>query len=218
MCCSITSSISDISFSVQYCNVHKNIANGYRIMSLDSPGLNTNITFSNIIDNEQNGTSPGIESGIVYCVGNIKIASCCVMNNIEGSGKLFAIAGSSSISLIDCTIRVDKLTDKTGAGQIDGLTQDWTTENIFVIDIEYTQNDIGCYKEPIDLGANYERLTFDFSDEDDNSMLVGCETDNLDIDMKTILKSSSSGSSNSNVSLLLVHSRSLSRALYTRLR
>ena len=55
--CTITSSTADVACSMQYCNVHKNIANSYRVIQFYCPSLNTNIMLSNIIDNEQKGTS-----------------------------------------------------------------------------------------------------------------------------------------------------------------
>ena len=64
--------------TLQYCNVHNNTANNFRVIQFDCPDLKTNITFSNIIKNKQLKQGDTSGNGIINnYVGEMEISNCC---------------------------------------------------------------------------------------------------------------------------------------------
>ena len=80
--------------------------------------------------------------------------------------------GSGSITVESCSITEEALKAVNPGFVISGDSSHKTSVD-FIIDIQYTEHDIGCYADPIELTGTFERIHFTFPDQEikDNSKL-----------------------------------------------
>ena len=107
----------------------------------------------------------------------MKIIGCCIVGNVVGQGSLVHAASGSSMTISESMIDHDPSFTLT-SGSVSGTLADWQTENSFIIDILYTEHEIGCYADPIKLsGEGYDRIHFTFSDQEIEIDCSGCIKD-----------------------------------------
>ena len=69
--------------------------------------------------------------------------------------------GSGSITVESCSITEEALKAVNPGFVISGDSSHKTSVD-FIIDIQYTEHDIGCYADPIELTGTFERIHFTF--------------------------------------------------------
>ena len=80
--------------------------------------------------------------------------------------------GTGSITVESCSITEEAL-KAVNPGFVKSGDSSHKTSVDFIIDIQYTEHDIGCYADPIELTGTFERIHFTFPDQEikDNSKL-----------------------------------------------
>lgn len=130
---------SDTSY-IRYCSINSNYAIYNYCIYLDGQGDGTKyeIEACNIINNEQDSTSP-----MLFFGKNTEMKECCIFNNKvrnNNSGfKLFGINTDCTLTLIHCHCQEYSI---SGSGMVE-KSNNPTTQ--FINDLKLTETENGCY-------------------------------------------------------------------------